>query len=110
MVIQTLPVAKLLPADYNPRKDLKPGDPEYEKLAEWLTGTGDRPRIEGLTDEALDRALMFYQAHGSIPAALATAGLRMNSRRLMLIRGTPVDRTGGRRRAAPAARRGGRRG
>lgn len=32
MVIQTLPVAKLLPADYNPRKDLKPGDPEYEKL------------------------------------------------------------------------------
>ena len=26
-------------------------DPEYERLAEWLTGTGDRPRIEGLTDE-----------------------------------------------------------
>ena len=33
MVIQTLPVAKLLPADYNPRKDLKPGDPEYESLS-----------------------------------------------------------------------------
>ena len=32
MVIQTLPVGKLVPADYNPRKDLKPGDPEYEKL------------------------------------------------------------------------------
>ena len=32
MDIQTLPVAKLIPADYNPRKDLKPGDPEYEKL------------------------------------------------------------------------------
>ena len=32
MVIQTLPVDKLVPADYNPRKDLKPGDPEYEKL------------------------------------------------------------------------------
>ena len=32
MVIQTLPVGKLIPADYNPRKDLKPGDPEYEKL------------------------------------------------------------------------------
>ena len=32
MIIQTLPVDKLVPADYNPRKDLKPGDPEYEKL------------------------------------------------------------------------------
>ncbi len=32
MVIQTLPVDKLIPAVYNPRKDLKPGDPEYEKL------------------------------------------------------------------------------
>ncbi len=32
MDIQTLPVGKLIPADYNPRKDLKPGDPEYEKL------------------------------------------------------------------------------
>ncbi|MBB1497254.1 ATP-dependent RecD-like DNA helicase [Paracoccus sp. MC1862] len=51
-------------------------DPEYERLAEWLTGTGERPRIEGLTDEALDRALLFFQQHGSIPGALATAGLR----------------------------------
>ncbi len=25
-------VSELLPAEYNPRKDLKPGDPEYEKL------------------------------------------------------------------------------
>ena len=25
-------VDELIPADYNPRKDLKPGDPEYEKL------------------------------------------------------------------------------
>ena len=32
MQIETLPVAKLIPADYNPRKDLRPGDPEYEKL------------------------------------------------------------------------------
>ena len=23
---------ELIPADYNPRKDLQPGDPEYEKL------------------------------------------------------------------------------
>ena len=32
--------------------------------------------IEGLTDAALDRALSFYQSHGSIPGALAAAGLR----------------------------------
>ena len=25
-------VEELIPADYNPRKDLKPGDAEYEKL------------------------------------------------------------------------------
>jgi DNA modification methylase len=30
--IQKLPLEKLNPAKYNPRKDLKPGDPEYEKL------------------------------------------------------------------------------
>ncbi|MEA4938546.1 MAG: site-specific DNA-methyltransferase [Christensenella sp.] len=40
MVIQTLPVGKLVPADYNPRKDLKPGDPEYEKLKHSLTEFG----------------------------------------------------------------------
>ena len=32
MQIQKKNVKELLPADYNPRKDLKPGDPEYEKL------------------------------------------------------------------------------
>ena len=51
-------------------------DPEYERLAEWLAGNGERPVIEGLTDAALDRALSFYQSHGSIPGALAAAGLR----------------------------------
>jgi ParB-like chromosome segregation protein Spo0J len=30
--IQKIPLEKLNPARYNPRKDLKPGDPEYEKL------------------------------------------------------------------------------
>lgn len=30
--IQKVVVSKLNPAKYNPRKDLKPGDPEYEKL------------------------------------------------------------------------------
>ena len=51
-------------------------DPEYEKVAEWLAGQGDRPEIEGLTDIALDRAFASYQINRSIPAALAAAGLR----------------------------------
>ena len=32
MVIEKKKTADLLPADYNPRKDLNPGDKEYEKL------------------------------------------------------------------------------
>jgi len=32
MNIEQKNVKDLIPADYNPRKDLKPGDPEYEKL------------------------------------------------------------------------------
>lgn len=32
MIIEKKNMADLLPADYNPRKDLKPGDAEYEKL------------------------------------------------------------------------------
>ena len=32
MTIEKIKVERLLPADYNPRKDLKPGDAEYEKL------------------------------------------------------------------------------
>ncbi|MEL7257216.1 MAG: AAA family ATPase [Pseudomonadota bacterium] len=51
-------------------------DPEYERIAAWLSGQGERPEIEGLTDEALDRAHGFFQSHKSIPGALAAAGLR----------------------------------
>ncbi len=32
MLIERKKVAELIPAEYNPRKDLKPGDPEYDKL------------------------------------------------------------------------------
>jgi len=32
MIIKTIPLSKINPAPYNPRKDLKPGDPEYEKI------------------------------------------------------------------------------
>lgn len=51
-------------------------DPEYEKVAEWLAGQGDKPEIEGLTEVALDRAFASFQINKSIPAALAAAGLR----------------------------------
>lgn len=40
MKIEKLKVEKLLPADYNPRKDLKPGDAEYEKLKRSLEQFG----------------------------------------------------------------------
>ncbi len=51
-------------------------DPEYERFAEWLAGQGERPEIEGLTEQALDRAHAFYQDNKSIPGAFAAAGLR----------------------------------
>jgi exodeoxyribonuclease-5 len=51
-------------------------DPEYERIAEWLAGQGERPEIEGLTDVALERAHASYQVNTSVPAALAAAGLR----------------------------------
>jgi exodeoxyribonuclease-5 len=51
-------------------------DPQYEKIAEWLTGQGTRPAVEGLTEIALDRAKAFYDTVASIPGALAAAGLR----------------------------------
>lgn len=40
MEIQKIPVEKLNAAEYNPRKDLKPGDPEYEKLKRSLEQFG----------------------------------------------------------------------
>ena len=40
MIIEKKHTAELLPADYNPRKDLKPGDAEYEKLKRSLEQFG----------------------------------------------------------------------
>ena len=51
-------------------------EPQYEALAEWITGKGERPQVEGLTEAAMDRARAFFAQHKSIPGALATAGLR----------------------------------
>ena len=38
--MQTLPIDKLKPAKYNPRKDLQPGDPAYEKIKRSLHDFG----------------------------------------------------------------------
>ncbi|MBU2962061.1 AAA family ATPase [Citreicella sp. C3M06] len=51
-------------------------DPQYERIAEWLMGEGEKPEIEDLGEDALDRAFASFQTHGSVPAALASAGLR----------------------------------
>ncbi len=40
MLIEKIQTDRLVPADYNPRKDLKPGDPEYEKLKRSLEEFG----------------------------------------------------------------------
>lgn len=40
MNIETKKLRDLTPAEYNPRKDLKPGDPEYEKLKRSLDEFG----------------------------------------------------------------------
>lgn len=50
--------------------------PAYERVARWLAGEGERPAPDPLTDEQLDRAKASHEALGSIPAALAAAGLR----------------------------------
>ena len=51
-------------------------DPEYETIAQWLVGQGERPTIAGLTDAALDRAKAFHNETRSVFGALAAAGLR----------------------------------
>lgn len=40
MKIKRVPITRLNPAAYNPRKDLRPGDPEYQKLARSMTKFG----------------------------------------------------------------------
>jgi len=40
MLIEKMKTEQLIPADYNPRKDLKPGDAEYEKLKRSLEQFG----------------------------------------------------------------------
>ncbi|MEO1773918.1 MAG: AAA family ATPase [Pseudomonadota bacterium] len=52
-------------------------DPEYQKVADWLEGERKtRPKVEGMTEEALDIAKAAHDQHGSVAGALAAAGLR----------------------------------
>ena len=52
-------------------------DPEFERIAEWLAGDGERPAAtDTFSDAALDRAHAFYATMPSVPGALAAAGLR----------------------------------
>ena len=34
--LKVLPISVLKPAEYNPRKKLKVGDPEYEKIKQYI--------------------------------------------------------------------------
>ena len=43
--MQTMPIDRLKPAKYNPRKDLKPGDPAYEKIKRSLHDFGYPPSL-----------------------------------------------------------------
>ena len=41
-ILKVIPVSELKPAEYNPRKKLKPGDKEYEKIKNSIEEFGSR--------------------------------------------------------------------
>jgi len=45
MLIEKIKVTDINPSAYNPRVDLKPGDPEYEKLKKSINSLADKPGI-----------------------------------------------------------------
>ncbi|MGF1658877.1 MAG: AAA family ATPase [Rubrimonas sp.] len=52
-------------------------DPEFEKIARWLTEPDQpEPVVEGVDAAMLARIRASFAAHGSVPAALAASGLR----------------------------------
>jgi len=52
-------------------------DPEFQKIAEWLEAQSSEPApSDALEPVALDRARRAYAEHGSVPGALAAAGVR----------------------------------
>lgn len=50
--------------------------PDYEKIANWLSGSGKKPEVERFDGPSLDRALQFYNINNSIPGALASIGIK----------------------------------
>ena len=50
--------------------------PDYEKIANWLSGSGKKPEVERFDGPSLDRALQFYNINPSIPGALASIGIK----------------------------------
>lgn len=50
MLIEKIKAALLNPAEYNPRKDLRPGDKEYEKLKRSLEEFGYSDGVLIMTD------------------------------------------------------------
>ena len=50
--------------------------PDYEKIANWLSGSGKKPEVERFDGPSLDRALQFYNMNNSIPGALASIGIK----------------------------------
>lgn len=66
VIIETISIKKINPAPYNPRKDLRPGDEEYEKLKRsmqefgyveplvWNKRTGNLSFIKHVDDVKLD--------------------------------------------------------
>lgn len=51
-------------------------DPAFETVAKWLTDPdAPHPQVERLDEAGLERARLSFAQHGSVPAALAAAGL-----------------------------------
>ena len=72
--MQTMPIDRLKPAKYNPRKDLKPGDPAYEKIKRSSFNMGctllrfDEPSITGNKKTRVARRTTNY----SFPSSFTT--------------------------------------
>ena len=67
MNLKKLPVGKLKPAKYNPRKDLKPGDPAYEKIKRSLHDFG---YVDPVIWNEVTGNIMFVMRFATVPMYL----------------------------------------
>ena len=84
MDIQKLSIEKLNPSAYNPRKDLKPGDAEYEKLRRSIEEFGYvEPIIWNNRTAILSVAIngTRYWWHSDIPLWIAWCWTSMSKRK-----------------------------